>query len=135
MQALLGLLPAGDTCVAGYVLLQLGGPWVRPPLVALHQARRYGPHAVEEPQGLRNCHSGHLRHDPVLRDLVGVTAAGMPVPLSRNCCIPTSLARKRTARLRNARFALISRIIVGRTAITSSAATLSASKLSLPPSQ
>jgi len=34
-----------------------------------------------------------------------VFAAGMPVPMSRNCRIPASAARNRTTRARNARFA------------------------------
>ena len=62
-------------------------------------------------------------------------ADGMPVPMSRNCLIPSSADRYRTARARNARFARTRVRSPGVTASTRSAASRSAAKLSLPPSQ
>src|SRR3984957_21042296 len=56
------LLLAGDAAPGRHVLLQSGSSGVWPPPVALHQARRHDPRAVEEPQGLRvgAARLGHL---------------------------------------------------------------------------
>ena len=62
-------------------------------------------------------------------------AVGMPVPMSRNCLMPRSSARKRTVRPRNARVLRTEATMSGSWLTASSPASRSASKWSLPPSQ
>ena len=72
-----------------------------------------------------------------LRDLAAgsrvLPAVGSPVPISRNCRIPASSARYRTARRRKARDAGAAMRITGATSMSCRAAARSTSKLSLPP--
>ena len=62
-------------------------------------------------------------------------AVGIPVPMSRNCLIPISAARKRTARARKARLARTEKARFGYASKVRSPSSLSAAKLSFPPSQ
>ena len=62
-------------------------------------------------------------------------SVGMPEPMSRNCLMPLSRARYRTARPRKARLARIMALMLGSTAIIARATSWSARKLWLPPSQ
>jgi hypothetical protein len=60
-------------------------------------------------------------------------ADGSPVPISRNCRIPASATKNRTARPKNARFSRAAARMVGTTRMSAWPVSLSAAKWSLPP--
>jgi hypothetical protein len=69
-----------------------------------------------------------------LGDFVRVAGGRIPVPMSANCLIAASAARKRTVRARKARLARTENTRFGYDCRVRSPSSLSAAKLSFPPS-